>query len=487
MHSDFETPDHGYTIKILYGPLSGLEIPLAAGRHFFVSTSDADASGLPSGIPDNAGQPGETSPTLSRARNTYLVPGPMTPANGTYGQLPNFSIALGESTHDPVTSNQGALRQGDDEREFPARRADIPDGGSSPEADVEIYVTSPLSARATPLPRSYRLQEGKLFELGALRFAWKRNGSSWDFADESAPAGQETESSVALPSRLSSVDTERLSQYLNEGVPAGVPARPSGSQPSARRRTAWGVAIFSMIAAIAALSLVFNVTGSPPRLDVIETALQGAPARTLVRMGRDGIPYVLVQSERDATWAAQALRRIDGAAPARVRIERQEVERIEALLERQNAPYYVVRFDTPKQMSLILAADASPVSLNADRLLRDDVLRSVPYVEDVRINRYSPATIISKARTGLDALDIPYRQTRRGETTTFELDSTMDDARLAALGTFLQAFSREWGNQSAHFVIESATEKMPLRAMKIRSKGFVATGRDAIEFTSPVS
>ncbi|CAM2144795.1 type III secretion system protein [Pararobbsia alpina] len=486
MHSDIETPPHEYAIKILYGPLSGLEIPLASGRHFFATTRTTPSGEMPFGFPERDGSSGIEDSALACTENTYLIPGPVNLAGKTSGAVPNFAVILGQAE---PKNHPTRARSGDGEMNDPSGVTEpgqrIDHTEPAPHAIVEVYF-EPLASQTVggaSLQQSVRLEEGALFEYGELRFAWKRNESRWSFADACTVSDSMPRTESPGQPRFASGEVAALHERHPFGhrTPRRDTRRPAG------HRSAWGLAVFSLVAAMAALGLFSNVAGTQPTLASVETAMQGAPARATVHVGRDGQPYVLVQSERDATWATQALRRIGSTVTTSVRIERNEVDRIEALLERKGVSFYVVRFDSPKQLSLVLSGDDSTLSPSADKLLRDEVLNSFPYIDEVRIDRYAVASIVAKARAGLDALDIRYRQTRHGGTTTFELDSAMDDARLAALGSFAQAFAHEWGTQGVRFIFEPASDGVPLRTMKIRTRGYVSSGGDAIEFTSPVS
>ncbi|HTJ92614.1 MAG TPA: hypothetical protein VL424_05830, partial [Pararobbsia sp.] len=86
-----QTADHAYTLKILYGPLCGLEMTLAPGRHFFVTASDGTTHGEPD---TNATL--DTS-ALAQSPNTYLVPGPL----HLDARTPNFAIVVGAEPNRP--------------------------------------------------------------------------------------------------------------------------------------------------------------------------------------------------------------------------------------------------------------------------------------------------------------------------------------------------------------------------------------------------
>lgn len=489
MHSDFEKATLAYIIKILYGPLCGLEIPLGAGRHFFVSAHDDNVGAAVSGMSNDGIRPDSENSALAQTHGTYLVPGPMRGPDGQPDSVPNFAIVLGHAMHPTGRSSTRTLEPGEHDHDgFTNPGPGAIGNGQDTIAVVEIYADTrgPAARQDTlPLQRSFHVQEGELFEYGDVRFAWKRQGEPWSFEDVHATC----ETSLARGRESSTANHAAAAELPRPNDHALQNASLYRSAPSHanRRWTGWGLAIFCPAAAIAAMVLITNIGGGPPDLIAVEAAMRGAPAGSQIREGRDGKPYVLVRSERDATWAMQALRRRGSDASANVRIEREEVQRLEAALERQGVPFYVVRFDAPNAVRLLLVGEPSSTSQRADHALRDDVLGRVPYVDTVRIDRYPTSAIVAKARAGLDALGIRYRQVQRGGTMTLELDSAMDDARLAELGRFAQSFSREWGHHSVHIVLEPQSEGMPVRALTIRARGYVSTGGDAIEFTSPVS
>ena len=474
-----------FSLVILYGPLSGLEFPLSAGRHFFVTHRES------LGRED----PVDTA-VLAPLRNTYVVPGPIEPRH----DVPNFAITLGESEPEDhpshlVTSNRPASNQ------QASHHGDI--------AIVEMYAetsanlgtrdTASVSARHT-----FKLGEGDLFEYAGLRFAWKRVGTAWPLEwtrplnttprTDDSKADDDRRTNETMQARESKVEPAAPSDSRDSAVSRTITRKvgPVIGQTSGRSRaraswSAWALALFSLGAGAAALA-DYNHTESA-RLDTpsIESMLNDAAHRGTIRRGHDGVWYVLVASQRDATWAAQALRPVAGSASVQIRVERDETQRVESMLARQSVPFYAARFDSAKQMRLVLVGDPAAPPQPSDDALRKDVLASVPYIDDVRIERHLTAAMIAKAREGLDALNLRYRQSQRGEIATFELDGMMDDTRLTQFGEFAEAFSRDWGRQGIRFILDSPSDPARSRAYRVRARGFVSPGRDVVEFTSPVS
>lgn len=447
IHTRSDAPESAYILKILYGPLCGLELPLAAGRHFFVSASATDAD-----------------TTLDRsalvdAQRCYVIPGLIdVPASLA---LPNYAIEF-EPGHDAWIEI------------FETRAPSLRDASDDKDADLPIGFCA-------------RVGSGRVFDHHGVRIAWRSVDTPWP-DDMRAPDSQAAFAIPATP------EADPARREVVECPPGSLDrvqsADGSGNRSKTHRplhRAIGLLATLSVVAASAAIALQPHTARAQASTDSIETALRGAPNPCLVHLGRDKRLYVIVRSERDAAWAAQALRWIAGPKGVDVRVESDEARRVEALLERQAVAFYAVRFDAARGVELILIDDphlATPVDTAT---LRRSVLAALPYIDDVRIERRSRSYVLAKAKIGLDALNVQYRQSQRGTLTTFELDGSLDDARLSELGNFAQVFARDWGRQGVRFILDSPTDPMQAHTYRVRTQRYFSTGPDAIEFISPVS
>lgn len=457
MSTPFDNANAPYALVILYGPLSGLEFPLSAGRHFFVTSRET----LEPHDPFDA-------TALVQTPNSYVVPGSFDAELG----VPNFAIAF-----DPSPMVDTPFR-----------------------AIVEIYSDchSTAPARATEAAgHTFELSEGDLFDYAGLRFAWKRVGRPWPTTWR-RPLFDASASDTMSEAREPTIDPDR-EPFAAPGANASVAqAGMSGAfvddvahADYGRRRPArWPAYLFALCslgAGAAALANYAHVDDARLAADSIESALQSGARHGAIRHGNDGLWYVLVSSRRDATWAAQALRPVEGTTSVQIRIESDEAQRVESMLARRSVPFYGVRFDSAKQLRLVLIGNPAATPPSTDEALKQAALTWVPYADEVHIERHLESTVTDRARDGLDALNLRYRQSQRGDIVTFELDALMDDARLSQFGEFADRFARDWGRQKVRFILDTPSDPVRAQAYRVRARGYVSTGRDAVEFTLPVS
>ena len=435
MHSD--TDEHPYVLKILFGPLSGLDLPLAHGRHFFVTSPAASA---PVWLEDSA---------LAQISQSYVVPGSV----DSTAPLPNFAI---------VFDNKNPSAEGHDES-----------------ISVEIFEHDSCENPRFTKPAACfadQARAGEVFSFRGLRFAWNYRDRPWPQLDNT-PATPH----AAIVAR----------QPMQSGAPGSSFVASDGRErvmPRKRSLTRRWLLLtgLSVVAGIAAASMeVKSEQSSSTSLESLKNVLQSAAYPAEILHGRDNLIYILVKSLRDETWVTQALRNVPVAHDIRVRIQREESERVEALLERETTTSFAVRFASGSQtITVVRIADTRPDL--TDDALRQTVLAALPYVIDVRIEHQTTASVVARARSGLDAHDIRYRQVMQSPYPTFELDPSLDDTRLSALSDFVHRFTQDWGQRSVRFVFAAPDNTPQQGSYRFGTHNYSWSGRDAIAFTSPV-
>jgi hypothetical protein len=454
-----------YLVRILFGPLCGLELPLDAGRYFFVTANMGD----------------ETHPlgesVLKNVDQTFWVPGGFTMADDRSPSssewqtvLPNFAIELGEHTRIEIVSATGL------------RSEDI----------------APCS----------------LFESDGIRLAFRRGDQSWpdrlahalgaaDVDQAMPPHGNPEQDIGPLPPNANRVrDASRQGNAHPEAAMSRVhasgsddpaelavfPAKPP-ARPASRQK--WrSIAAVSAIAGFAAAGLHASSLVGPTRTNIVTSALtlqlQGSPNPPAVHHGRDGKVYVLAATVRDAAWVRQALYKAGGNDQVRVRVTGDEVERLESVLKQRSVQFFKLRMDSPAQPTLVLNSDHHPDNDRWTHALRQAVLDAIPYADDLKFERHSLALIDAKARDGLDAMQIPYRSVRQGSRTTYQIARTLDDAELNALDQFTRRFSHDWGTHQIRFKFNTDTEPPSGESYRYGSSHYVSAGRDSVRFVKPV-
>ncbi|WP_147432394.1 PrgH/EprH family type III secretion apparatus protein [Pararobbsia silviterrae] len=483
-----------YQLKVLYGPLCGLELSLEPGRHFFVTA--------PGGQTD----PVLDTSALAQTSGCYVIPG----ARSDPSAYPNFAIAF----DDAPQAHDRSVRTSPKARGNQSSSAPIDSRGSRHDARpgecavIEIFLTDRAahSHSSGAGPRSdthasittHRILAGDIFSFAGLRLAWRRIGEPWpdpvlhEDADEIKPASPEMQTPCVAHAAAPTLDT------IDDAAPGIRATAAAAPYPHPRNlpndlqypRRHWPLRALiglSVAAGIAALGIALQSTRAQPNTNAIDFALRGAPHPGIVLTGRDGRIHVIVRSAHDAAWTRQALRHVARTVPFDVHLESDESQTIATRLERQGIALHTVRFDRRTPGDLVVVTDAEPLQASELATARKVVLDALPYIGDVRIEQQSRADVIARARAGLDALNVRYRQTQHHAQTTFELDGAIDDARLSAIGDFARAFTDDWGRRHVRFLLDPPPDAAQLDTYRIRAARFLSTGRDTIEFTEPVS
>jgi Type III secretion system protein PrgH-EprH (PrgH) len=451
-----------YVLRILFGPLCGLELPLDAGRYFFVTANGGDETHTL----------GESA--LKSVDQTFWVPGGFamaddrSPSSSEWQTIiPNFAIELGERHR------------------------------------VEIFGAAGL--------HSQEVEAGCVFEFDGIRFAFRHGNMPWPDTlphiggDASHGQSSRTRGDAAskksgaghgglqgIPGAASDASAGLLAHAIHRPASAeqaSLAANPSGPPPKSSK---WRVvATVSVIAAFAAAGLHASSRVGPAQTNVMAGALaeqlQGSPNPPVVRYGRDGKVYVLVATPRDAAWVRQALYKGGGNEQVRVRIEAQEIERLESALRQRSVQFFKLRFDqTGARPTLLLNGDDHPDNARWNDSLRQAMLDAIPYADDLTIERHPLAFIDDKARAGLDAMQIPYRSVRQGSQTTYQITRTLDDAELSALNLFTQSFIDNWGAHQIRFKFQAGDDALPDKSFRYGRSNYVSAGGDSVRFVKPV-
>lgn len=453
-----------YLVRILFGPLCGLELPLDAGRYFFVTANMGD----------------ETHPlgesVLKNIDQTFWVPGGFTMADDRSPSssewqttLPNFAIELGE------------------------------------QARIDIFSAAGL--------RSEDIAPCSLFESDGIRLAFRRGDQSWperlshahgnpDVDHAMPPHGNLERKSERFPPNANRVQDASVQgnagpevamsrlHASGSGDPAELSTLPAKPARQLSRQKWRSIAAVSAIAGFTAAGLHASSLVGPARTNIVTSALtlqlRGSPNPPTVHHGRDGKVYVLAATPRDAAWVRQALHKAGGNDQIRVQVTGDEIGRLESVLKQRSVQFFKLRLDPPSQPTLVLNGDDHPDNDRWNDALRQTMLDAMPYADDLKIERHSLALIDAKARDGLDAIQIPYRSVRQGSRTTYQITRTLDDAELSALDQFTQRFSHDWGTHQIRFKFNTATETPFGESYRYGSSHYVSAGRDSVRFTKPV-
>jgi type III secretion system PrgH/EprH family protein len=184
--------------------------------------------------------------------------------------------------------------------------------------------------------------------------------------------------------------------------------------------------------------------------------LQGSINEYQVVKGKDDVFYIFAGTLRDASWARQALVRSDFNVPVKVVYAQAEKTRIEKLLDKEESlrAYHILRLDDPANPELLVSAERGPRDQAARNRMAARVMTMLPYARQVQIVPLSDAVVARDAQRGLDRLGIRYKRTDKAGSTSFAVQTILDDSDLQNLRSYVDGFYQRWGSHYVHFSVD---------------------------------
>lgn len=245
------------------------------------------------------------------------------------------------------------------------------------------------------------------------------------------------------------------------------------------RRSSWRVAALLAVMAVftllaLGLMLWMNFKDNK-RVAEVAAIVAGSSDQYGLFKGRDGAVHIFAESERDVSWARQALAREGLIASARVSTLRDEEVRLnKLLLESYPAiAFHRVKLADPSRPMLILSQEREQLSNQVRQALTANMMAWMPYAENIGIATWSDAMLDEQAKAGLDRLGIAYERTANSDSVTYVVQSSLNDIELARLQAFTDGFYRDFGNRYIYFSVALKDDWLKGKSFKYGGPGYV--------------
>jgi type III secretion system PrgH/EprH family protein len=359
------------------------------------------------------------------------------------GPLRGCEYGLADGTTLVVVGAQNELLSGTAMPEFPHNAIVVPlaEGGVNFEIVIGGDVCDGFRLRILDHPvreQAHACQE--ICHAGARRFAWRPVGVAW-------------------------------ARGIADAEPAGDGAR-RRSPAMVRRVLAGTLAMFVVLGL--GLTLWMSLKENK-RVAEVAAVIAGSSQQYRLATGRDGAVYVFAESERDVSWARQALTRKGLGGAARVSTLRSEEARLNKLLP-ENYPavaYHRLILADPARPVLMLSRERAALDEQAQRTLTDRMNQWMPYMQSVAIVYWSDALLDREAGAGLDRLGIPYLRSGNADSVTYEIQGSLNDVDRSRLQDFTDGFYRDFGSRYVSFSIELKDDWLKGKSFKSGSHGYV--------------
>lgn len=236
------------------------------------------------------------------------------------------------------------------------------------------------------------------------------------------------------------------------------------------------IVIGILLLVVGASAFVFWMTFSDKkRQSKVEQVVSGSSEPFHIIRGRDRQLYIFANTERDVSWARQALMREALAAPSQISTLRNEELRITNLIQ-ANYPtldFHRVKLDDPAKPLILLSQERAHINEQMQRALTANLMSWMPYADSISQLSWSDAMLEMKAKSGLDRLGIPYAQVNGENGVNYSIEGNLDDIDLVKLQAFSEKFYRDFGERYVTFSVALKEDWLKGKSFRYGISGYV--------------
>jgi len=232
------------------------------------------------------------------------------------------------------------------------------------------------------------------------------------------------------------------------------------------------VALFVLIGAALAL---WMMSSEKKRVTEVSAIISGSSEQYQTLKGRNGIVYIFANSERDVSWARQALSREGLVASTRVSTSRDEEMRIHRLIL-ENYPalnFHRLKLNTPAKPVLLLSQERTHLSPQERQALFASLMSWMPYAEKVSAENLSDVMLDRRARSGLERLGVTYQRSGAENSINYSIQGDLNDIELTHLQTLTDDFYRDFGVRYINFSVALKDDWLKSKSFGYGASGYV--------------
>lgn len=258
--------------------------------------------------------------------------------------------------------------------------------------------------------------------------------------------------------------------------------------PAASVRGSTWYGSLHMVAGVFALCLLLTSVGVwslPDRTVSVQqrsvSALVDAHAQVL--QGRDQLIYVLVDSQREATWTRQVLMRhqLEGVALIVTAQEQQRLEQ-QLLAFEPGLAIRLLDLSAPRHPVLVLAGE--PPEQGLKERLEQHLLRIAPYAEHLEFRLQDDRASVEQAIAGLRQIGVPFRREDPSGSVALRIEGNLQDSQLEAVRRFIRRFEQQWGTRFVHFSIVLQDDRLKGLSYQVGEQGYIKPSSTSWQFQS---
>ncbi|SDD38207.1 type III secretion system protein PrgH/EprH [Cupriavidus sp. YR651] len=266
--------------------------------------------------------------------------------------------------------------------------------------------------------------------------------------------------------------------------PAGADWRPgllgaatSDSGRAVRRSSMTPIAC--MIAILATLAVLIwmwgDVRGEDEVAD-IATLIAGDPDNyQIVPVEGSTVVHVFSKTDRNASWARQAVARHALSQQVLVTTIHAEEMRIQALMQERypDIAFHRIELADARRPVLMISEERTSLSAESRRALSGQLKAWMPYAQAPRIHAWKDAAIENQAAAGIDRLGLPYVRERTSNSVIFRVVGPLDDANRHRMQQLIADFQDNFGSRYIEFSTYLEDDWLKDKSYRFGSGGYV--------------
>ncbi|MFK8330073.1 PrgH/EprH family type III secretion apparatus protein [Pseudomonas sp. BJa5] len=270
----------------------------------------------------------------------------------------------------------------------------------------------------------------------------------------------------------------RLSAQAWNLQPAPAPSVRRGRWYGSLHRGAGVLALCLLLTSLGVWSLPDRTVSEQQRS---VSALVSTHAQVL--QGRDQLIYVLVDSQREASWIRQVLMRhqLQGVALIVTAQEQQRLEQQLLTLE-PGLALRLLDLSEPQRPLLVLAGE--PLEQGLKERLEQQLLRLAPYAEHLEFRLQDDRASVEQAIAGLRQIGVPFRREDPPGSVALRIEGNLQDSQLEAVRRFIRRFEQQWGTGFVHFSIVLQDDRLKGLSYQVGEQGYIKPSSTSWQFQS---
>jgi type III secretion system PrgH/EprH family protein len=251
-----------------------------------------------------------------------------------------------------------------------------------------------------------------------------------------------------------------------------------GESPAlAPRRKFRPVALACLITSVIALSsaVMSHFMADRAVANNVEATFDIPTAKNQI-VAADGKVYVIATTENWAEWDKQiALKFNAGERPIVTSINALR-KRAEHVLDQNRVDYFTIRFDRATEPELVLVSHPGEDDVAMKKRLDDATTalqRVLPFAKGLHIREETLADVARIASSSLTRIPVTFSRIVAGGDVTFFITGFITDYALSSVTDLVRTFSHDWGHRKIRFGLALKTTWLDGKSRQVGQDGYV--------------